>query len=235
MSRGRWAVIIVAVCLAVTVAAVAYAAGKAKAAPVPEVVRARKFELVDSRGRCRAVVKLDETGGMIVEVFDSRGGATTLLLPRVGTEPSGRKVGEKLAQSSDIEVRGSWKNAGKGHLYTAEGEATNTGQTLTPFVRIVATFKGTFLGSKYDEMDFPQDSVFAEDFVLAEGSTEMRNLRPGETRRFFISAVKGYTTDSPKRRQATDASGVQYEGNVWDGKAFECVMSAVVEKGSAQQ
>ena len=51
MKRSRWAVVVVAVCLVVTVAAVAYAAGKATAVPVQEVVRARRFEVVDSAGK----------------------------------------------------------------------------------------------------------------------------------------------------------------------------------------
>jgi hypothetical protein len=49
----------VALCVVVTVAAVAYAAGKAKAVPVAEVVRARRFEVVDAAGKVRA--KLETT------------------------------------------------------------------------------------------------------------------------------------------------------------------------------
>ena len=59
MSNGKWAVAVLAACVVVTVAAVAYAAGKAKAAPVAEVVRARRFELVDTAGRVRAALEFD--------------------------------------------------------------------------------------------------------------------------------------------------------------------------------
>jgi len=58
MRRGKWAVLVVAVCLVVIVAAVVYAAGKAKAVPVQEVVRAKRFELVDAEGRVRGALEL---------------------------------------------------------------------------------------------------------------------------------------------------------------------------------
>jgi len=61
MSRGRWALVIAAVCLVVTAAAIAYAAGQATA-PVQEVVRAQKFELVDEAGKMRAALAMLPSG-----------------------------------------------------------------------------------------------------------------------------------------------------------------------------
>ncbi len=61
MSKTKWTVVVVAVCLVVTVAAVAYAAGKAKAAP--EAVRAQRFELVDGDGRVWASLGFDSYNG----------------------------------------------------------------------------------------------------------------------------------------------------------------------------
>jgi len=48
--RAKWVVVVVAVCLVVTVAAIAYAAGKTSA---PAVIRAQRFEVVDAEGRAR--------------------------------------------------------------------------------------------------------------------------------------------------------------------------------------
>jgi hypothetical protein len=59
MSKGRWAVVIVAACLVVAVAAVAYAAAKASARTnelTAEVMSAKQFRLVDSRGQVRAAL-----------------------------------------------------------------------------------------------------------------------------------------------------------------------------------
>jgi len=53
MSKGKWAVVIVVACAVVTVAAVAYAAGRAKV-PAPDVVPAVQSEVVDSQGKVRA-------------------------------------------------------------------------------------------------------------------------------------------------------------------------------------
>jgi hypothetical protein len=56
--RVHWAVL-VAVCLVVVTAAVAYTAGKRSA---PEVIRAQQFELVDARGRMRASLEMCADG-----------------------------------------------------------------------------------------------------------------------------------------------------------------------------
>jgi hypothetical protein len=75
MSKGKWPVVMVAVCLVVTVAAVAYAAGKSRAAPVQEVVRARRFEVVGSSGKPYAVLAALETSvGARLSLLDKDGG-----------------------------------------------------------------------------------------------------------------------------------------------------------------
>jgi hypothetical protein len=61
MNNSKWAMAIVAVCLVVTVAAVAYAAEQAKKAP-PEVVQAQRFELVDAQGRVRGEIGMGADG-----------------------------------------------------------------------------------------------------------------------------------------------------------------------------
>jgi hypothetical protein len=61
MNNSKWAIVMVAVCLVVTVAAVAYAAGQAKTA-APKVVRAQRFEVMDAEGRVRAQVGLGTDG-----------------------------------------------------------------------------------------------------------------------------------------------------------------------------
>jgi hypothetical protein len=87
---------IVAVCLTVIVAAVAYAAGKAKAVPVPEVVRARRFELVDAKGKVLAALTADSDGSSMLHLY-SRGSknSVSLTCTRVGSsidlgQPRGR-------------------------------------------------------------------------------------------------------------------------------------------------
>jgi len=60
MGKARWAVVVTAVCLVVAAVAVAYVAGKAKAVPVQEVVRAKRFELVDAKGAVRGVISMGE-------------------------------------------------------------------------------------------------------------------------------------------------------------------------------
>ena len=53
--RRHWAIVLAAVCLAVTIGAVGYGAGKAS--DVPKVIQAERFELVDD-GRVMAVLGL---------------------------------------------------------------------------------------------------------------------------------------------------------------------------------
>ncbi len=73
MSKTRWTVALVAVCLVVTAAAVAYAAGKAKAPAVPQVVRAGRFELVDGQGRLRGKLAVNSDGTPGLDLYDGAG------------------------------------------------------------------------------------------------------------------------------------------------------------------
>ena len=94
MQRSKSAVIVVAVCLVVTVAAVAYAAAKAKAVPVQEVVRAKRFELVDSLGRTRAVLGIVRTYDGNEEVSLSLVGRGGSIVAELRTERVGFDSGE---------------------------------------------------------------------------------------------------------------------------------------------
>jgi HEAT repeat protein len=80
--RARWVIVVVAVCLVVTVAAIAYAAGKTSA---PEVIRAQRFELVDDEGRVRAA--LDVLGGDPDVALHDREGRSRAVLSMVGGSP----------------------------------------------------------------------------------------------------------------------------------------------------
>jgi hypothetical protein len=79
MSKTRWLVVLAALCLLVTALAVAYAAGVAKSAvPVQELVRAQRFEVVDSLGRTRAVlgaVRTDDGNEEVSLSIVGRGGS----------------------------------------------------------------------------------------------------------------------------------------------------------------
>ena len=78
MRKRKWALVIVAVCVIVTVAAVAYAAGVAKTA-APEVIRAQRFELVDAEGRVRAVLGESPGGAPALMLNDEKGQARAAL------------------------------------------------------------------------------------------------------------------------------------------------------------
>ena len=80
----RWMIVIVAVCLVVTVAAIAYAAGKTTA---PEVIRAQRFELVDAEGRVRIEMSIAGLSGQApgIRLLDEKGtGRAGLVLFRDG-------------------------------------------------------------------------------------------------------------------------------------------------------
>ena len=70
MVRSRWAMVIVAVCLVVTVAAIAYAVGKTSG---PEVIRTQRLELIDSTGNTRAYLGVDERGATVLVLLDEAG------------------------------------------------------------------------------------------------------------------------------------------------------------------
>ena len=68
--KARWVFLIPAVCLVVTVVALAYAAGTTSA---PEVIGAQKFELVDAEGRVRAALEVKDDGTAQLELCDEKG------------------------------------------------------------------------------------------------------------------------------------------------------------------
>ncbi len=70
--RLKWPIVFVALCVVVTVAAVAYAAGKATT-EVPEVIRAQRFELVDEQGQVRSELLLNEFGEACLLLYDAAG------------------------------------------------------------------------------------------------------------------------------------------------------------------
>ena len=75
VNRFKWAVVIVA---AFALAALIYAAGKATAqAPAAAVIRAQKFELVDSQGKVRAGLGLLSNGSPSLALLDSGGKVRT--------------------------------------------------------------------------------------------------------------------------------------------------------------
>ncbi len=71
MSRHTSTIVVVALCAAATLVAVAYAAGKETA---PEVVRAQRFELVDVDGKVRARLTVASTTGPALLLYDQAGG-----------------------------------------------------------------------------------------------------------------------------------------------------------------
>lgn len=73
MGKGKWAVLTLAACVVVTVAAVACAPGRART-EAPEVIRAQRFELVDGEGRVRGALEVglpDDSPGLIL--LDDKG------------------------------------------------------------------------------------------------------------------------------------------------------------------
>jgi hypothetical protein len=99
----KWAIVVVALCVVVTVAAVAYAAGKAT--DVPEVIRAQRFELVDPEGEVRAFLGLHEGGSPSLTLVSTR--------PRLSTaavtindegEPALFLLNGRAATSADLSL-----------------------------------------------------------------------------------------------------------------------------------
>lgn len=87
MSRGRWALVIAAVCLVVTAAAIVYAAGQATA-PVQEVLRAQRLELVDAKGRVRGTFRSAADGHPALALLDEDGRARLVLALDQAGQPS---------------------------------------------------------------------------------------------------------------------------------------------------
>jgi hypothetical protein len=73
--QRRWAAALVAAGLVLAAMAVAYAAGQVKAAQAAEVLRARRFELVDRKGRLRAELSQVADGSPCLSLRDVRGKA----------------------------------------------------------------------------------------------------------------------------------------------------------------
>jgi hypothetical protein len=77
MTRARWMSVVVAAGLAASVLALSCAAGTG---PSPEVLRAQRFELVDSSGDVRGVLSLGDKACPRLALFDENGNARVRLM-----------------------------------------------------------------------------------------------------------------------------------------------------------
>lgn len=93
--RLKWAIVLVALCVIVTVAAVAYAAGKST---VPEVIRAQRFEVVDGEGAVRGVLQILD-GEVALSLDDSDG------RPRIRLLVDGRGQPQLVLQDAKERMR----------------------------------------------------------------------------------------------------------------------------------
>jgi hypothetical protein len=84
MTRGRWMSVVVTACLAATVLVLSYAAGKGSS---PEVVRAQRFELVDSAGNVRGLLSLGDRACPRLVLFDEEGDARARLMLHLDGTP----------------------------------------------------------------------------------------------------------------------------------------------------
>lgn len=123
MSKTRWLLALAVLCLLVAAAAVAYAAGKAKpTVPVAEVVRAKRFELVDGRGWTRGLLAITESGSPGLWLTDAKG-----------------KAGARLALSANgvselalLDVKGKVRaylaldTDGNGRIFLSDAEGTTS-------------------------------------------------------------------------------------------------------------
>lgn len=100
MSRGKWEIAAVAACVVVTVAAVAYAVGKAQGASVQEVVKAKTFEVLDSAGNERAVLATAPDGFPLLSLDDKDGKARA----RLAVLPDGRSALTVLDRNGKLRV-----------------------------------------------------------------------------------------------------------------------------------
>lgn len=216
----------------------------------PKVIQAGRFELVDGSGRirgrfgltdgespevtlldadgkARATVRLDQAGEPRLELLDAKG-AVTFAAPVPPKVSAGEKT---VATSADVEAHGSWRRTvgrhGASDAYAAEGEVTNTGTGIAPLVTVTATFKGATLVRRDSS-----DTYEADDFVYAEASTVMRNLRPGETRRYFLSALdEAYRSASA----IVDAKGRRFDASAALDGALDCAVVTTVSGQSARE
>ena len=84
MTRAKWVMLIVAMCIAVTVGVLSYAAGRNVA---PEVLRAQRFELVDSAGNVRGLLSLGDKACPRLVLFDEQGDARARLMLHLDGTP----------------------------------------------------------------------------------------------------------------------------------------------------
>ena len=94
MKRGRWSLVVAAGCVLLTVGMAGYTVGRTKASSAgAEVVRAKRFELVDSKGQAYAVLAFQpnlalETMGPGLALHDAGGRIRALLSLNAGGNPS---------------------------------------------------------------------------------------------------------------------------------------------------
>jgi len=81
MRREARLMVVVALVLVVVAMAVVYAAEKAKTAPVQEVVRAKRFEVVDEKGKVKISLACEGESGANPRctIYDSRGQARLMV------------------------------------------------------------------------------------------------------------------------------------------------------------
>jgi hypothetical protein len=127
-------VVVLALCLVVTVAAVAYAARQVKAA---KVLQAQRFELVDSAGRVRAELGLSPEGNPALTLWSNKAGASkvhtraSLWLAKDGSprlslwDGDGQERAGIWLESDGYPALRMWDSAGK--LRVAAGEFMKDG------------------------------------------------------------------------------------------------------------
>ncbi len=82
--RAKWVMLAVAICVAVTVGALSYAAGTNAA---PDVLRAQRFELVDSAGNVRGLLSLGDQACPRLVLLDEHGDARARLMLHLDGTP----------------------------------------------------------------------------------------------------------------------------------------------------
>jgi hypothetical protein len=93
MTKTRWAIAVAAVCLAVAIAAAAYAAGQAKAVKVltADVMRTRRLEVVDEKGKVRATLAFEDGKAPALVLRDGQGAPMSSWgMRHTGRRPHGR-------------------------------------------------------------------------------------------------------------------------------------------------
>ena len=120
--RLKWAMLVVALCVVVTVAAVAYAAGKATA-EVADVIRAQRCEVVDSDNVTRATLGpwpdgtsglrlMDIDGNQVVALMVDLDGSSGLVLTESELQAGVKAVvvrGKPELKLRDSEGKAIWE------------------------------------------------------------------------------------------------------------------------------